>query len=146
LFDARRSAPSNQVDGARRQDGFRGHGCQGRRLLIHHVRSEEMRSEFKLRLIAAALCALAGCRAQDPLIAIAKGDFAKGHPDIEVTESGIRKRDANRTVVYVRYVSTPANASPARASIWEDVMVYENKEGRWRCMSTAGAVYIRPAR
>jgi len=105
-----------------------------------------MIAKLKLLLPAVALCAFAGCREEDPVIAVAKSDFIKGHPKIEIVESGIRRRDADRIVVYVRFVSTPATAFPPQAGIWEDEMVYVAKDGKWECMSVKGGNYIRPAR
>lgn len=105
-----------------------------------------MTAKQKLLLTAVALCAFAGCREEDPVIAVAKSDFIKGHPKIEIVESGIRRREADRIVVYVRFVSTPATAFPPKAGIWEDEMVYVAKDGKWECMSVKGGNYIRPAR
>ena len=105
-----------------------------------------MIAKLKLLLTAVALCAISACREDDPVIAVAKNDFIKGHPKIEIVESGIRRRDADRVVVYVRFVSTPATAFPPQAGIWEDEMVYVTKDGKWQCISIKGGTYIRPAR
>jgi hypothetical protein len=105
-----------------------------------------MRAKLKLVLTAVVLCTLAACRKDDPIITAAKADFIKEHPKIEIIESGIRSHDMHRAVVYVRFVSTPATAFPPKPSIWEDEMVYENKDGKWQCESIKGGTYIRPAR
>jgi hypothetical protein len=104
-----------------------------------------MIGKLKPFLTTLALCAFAGCR-EDPVIAVARSDFIERHPKIEIVESGLRKRVADRVVVYVRFVSTPATAFPPRAGIWEDEMVYMTKDGKWQCVSVEGGKFIRPAR
>jgi len=93
-----------------------------------------------------ALLTIAGCVKEDPVIATARSDFRKARPGVEIVESGVRRRDADQTIVYVRFVSTPATAFPQQAGIWEDEMVYKTEGGKWQCMSSKGGIYVRPAR
>ena len=97
-------------------------------------------------LVAATLCAFTGCKGRDAVIAIAESDFAKLNPKIEIVETGIRQRAADRVLVYVRFVHTPATAFPPKASIWESELLYVSKDGEWQCIESRGASYIRPAR
>ena len=61
-------------------------------------------------------------------------------------ETGVRKRAADRVIVYVRFVRTPATAFPPKAGIWEREMVYDRKDDKWQCIESRGDDYIRPAR
>jgi len=97
-------------------------------------------------LAIVALFAVIGCKGRDPVIAIAESDFARQNPEIEVVETGIRKRDATGVVVYVRFVRTPAIAFPPKASIWERELVYASNNAGWQCVESRGDNYIRPAR
>ncbi len=105
-----------------------------------------MNAKLKLFPIAVVLWAFAGCREEDLVLAAAKKDFVKQRPGIEIVDSGIRRRDADQVVVYVRFVNTPASAFPPEAGIWEDEMVYVTKDGKWQCVSVKGGNYIRAAR
>jgi hypothetical protein len=93
-----------------------------------------------------ALLTIASCAKEDPVIAIARSDFRKARPGVEIVESGVRRRDADHTTVYVRFASTPATAFPQQAGIWEDEMVYKSDGGKWQCTSSKGGTYIGPAR
>jgi hypothetical protein len=79
-------------------------------------------------------------------VAMAKSDFAAENPGVELVQAGIRKQYSERTLVYVRFVHTPATALPRKAGIWERELLYESADGQWRCVETRGDTYIRPAR
>ncbi len=108
--------------------------------------NERMTTNVKALLAAAALWVFAGCRAQDPLIALAKSDFARQRPGVRIVESGIRSRTAGRVVIYVHFVDAPPTPLPSKPDIWERVLVYESKEGKWQCVGSAGDSYVRPVR
>lgn len=105
-----------------------------------------MIANLKSLLAAIALCALTGCREEDPITAIAESDFRKENPEIGIVESGIRSRAADRVVVYVRFVHTPASAFPPKAGIWERELLYAREDGKWQHAGSAGDKYVRPAR
>jgi hypothetical protein len=105
-----------------------------------------MSTKLQRVLGVAALLAVAGCGKESPVIAVARSDFIKAHPNAKIVESGVSRRNADQTIVYVRFVSTPATALPQQAGIWEDEMVYQTKDGKWQCMASKGSTYIRPAR
>ena len=105
-----------------------------------------MTTKLERVLGVVALLIMASCGKEDPVVAVARTDFRKARPNVEIVESGVRKRDSDQTIVYVRFVNTPATAFPQQAGIWEDEMVYQNKDGKWQCMASKGSNYIRPAR
>ena len=105
-----------------------------------------MTTKLKRILGVVALLIIAGCGKEDPVVAVARADLRKTRPNIEIVESGVRRRDADQTIVYVRFVSTPAAAFPQQAGIWADEMVYKSEGGKWQCMSSKGGTYIRPAK
>ena len=109
------------------------------------VRRDDMTTKLKHVLGVVALLSIAGCGKEDPVVAVARTDFRKARSNVEIVESGVRRRDADRTTVYIRF-STPATELSQKAGIWEDEMVYKNEGGKWQCMSSRGGTYIRPAR
>jgi hypothetical protein len=110
------------------------------------VRRDNMTSNLKGVLGVMALLIIAGCAKEDPVVAVARADFRKERPNVKIVESGVRRRDADHTIVYVRFVSTPATAFPQQAGIWEDERVYKSEGGKSLCMSSKSGKYIRPAR
>lgn len=101
---------------------------------------------LQLILVVMTLGSLTGCRGRDPVIAMAESEFGRQHPEIEILETGIRKRETDRVLVYIRFVHTPATAIPSKAGVWERNLLYASKDGRWQCIESRGDNWIRPMR